>query len=96
MTHPIRSLLSAACLCACTVAVPAAWAGATTNYQAMYVFGDSLSDTGNDFISTTAQRLVPAIPPSVSPYATYWQGRFSNGPVAVEYLWRLLGRKNAA
>jgi phospholipase/lecithinase/hemolysin len=73
-----------------------AWSATAPNYQAMYVFGDSLSDTGNDFISTTAQRLVPAIPPSVSPYATYWQGRFSNGPVAVEYLWRLLGRKNAA
>ena len=66
------------------------------NYAAMYVFGDSLSDTGNDLAATTAQQMVPAIPPSVTPYATYWQGRFSNGPVAVEYLWKLLSGKNNA
>ena len=66
------------------------------NYAAMYVFGDSLSDTGNDFAVTTAQQMVPAAPPSVTPYATYWQGRFSNGPVAVEYLWKLASRKNSA
>lgn len=66
------------------------------NYAAMYVFGDSLSDTGNVFAATTAQQLVPAIPPSVTPYATYWKGRFSNGPVAVEYLWKLASRKNSA
>ena len=69
---------------------------AQPNYAAMYVFGDSLSDTGNDFAATTAQQMVPAIPPSVTPYATYWQGRFSNGPVAVEYLWRLMSRNNKA
>ncbi|MDB5892958.1 MAG: hypothetical protein JWQ88_489 [Rhodoferax sp.] len=96
MNFTIQTLRRTACLFATTVAMSASWAGSTPNYQAMYVFGDSLSDTGNDFISTTAQQLVPAIPPSVSPYATYWNGRFSNGPVAVEYLWRLLGRKNAA
>ena len=33
------------------------------NYAAMYVFGDSLSDTGNDFAATTAQQMVPAAPP---------------------------------
>lgn len=69
---------------------------AQPNYAAMYVFGDSLSDTGNDFAATTAQQMVPAIPPSVTPYATYWQGRFSNGPVAVEYLWRFMSRNNNA
>lgn len=69
---------------------------AQPNYGAMYVFGDSLSDIGNDFAATTAQHMVPAIPPSVTPYATYWQGRFSNGPVAVEYLWRLMARNNNA
>lgn len=75
------------------VMVSTAMAG-QPNYAAMYVFGDSLSDTGNDFAATTAQQMVPAIPPSVTPYATYWQGRFSNGPVAVEYLWQLVSRKN--
>ena len=69
---------------------------AQPNYAAMYVFGDSLSDTGNDLAATAAQHMVPAIPPSVTPHATYWQGRFSNGPVAVEYLWRLVARNNSA
>lgn len=65
-------------------------------YDTMYVFGDSLSDTGNDFAASSAQHMVPAIPPSVTPHATYWQGRFSNGPVAVEYLWKLVNGKNSA
>ena len=69
---------------------------APPNYAAMYVSGDSLSDTGNDYAATTAQKMVPAIPPSAKPYATYWQGRFTNGPVAVEYLWQLVSRKNSA
>lgn len=71
---------------------PVGWA-AQPSYDAMYVFGDSLSDTGNVLIATKAQGLVPAIPPSETPYATYYQGRFSNGPVAVEYLWaKLIGK----
>jgi phospholipase/lecithinase/hemolysin len=68
------------------------WAG-QANYNVMYVFGDSLSDTGNDFVASSAQGLSPAIPPSVTPYATYWKGRFTNGPVAVEYLWDLMQKK---
>ncbi|APW38385.1 hypothetical protein RD110_15270 [Rhodoferax koreense] len=83
------------CLPVVLLGLPAAWAGLLPNYSAMYAFGDSLSDTGNDFIATTPT-TVPAIPPSVTPYATYWKGRFTNGPVAVEYLWRLLARKNNA
>lgn len=65
-------------------------------YDTMFVFGDSLSDTGNDFAASSAQHMVPAIPPSVTPRATYWQGRFSNGPVAVEYLWKLVTNKNSS
>lgn len=45
-------------------------------YDALFVFGDSLSDGGNAYAATAG-----AIPPS-PPYAQ----RFSNGPVAVEYL----------
>jgi len=66
------------------------------NYHALYVFGDSLSDTGNDLAITRAIGFNPAIPPSDTPHRTYFQGRFSNGPVAVEYLWRLLQRDNTA
>lgn len=45
--------------------------------QALYVFGDSLSDTGTVFRATGG--LYPADPP-------YFQGRYSNGRVWVEYL----------
>ncbi|QHG17301.1 SGNH/GDSL hydrolase family protein [Nostoc sp. ATCC 53789] len=52
------------------------------NYDEIYIFGDSLSDTGNVFNITKG-----AIPPS----QTYYNGRFSNGPVWVEYLASDLG-----
>lgn len=52
------------------------------NYDEIYVFGDSFSDTGNVFNTTKG-----AIPPSPS----YFSGRFSNGPVWVEYLASDLG-----
>lgn len=73
----------------------ASWAG-RSNYQELYVFGDSLSDTGNSLVATTSQQMVPALPPSRSPNATYWQGRYTNGPVAAEYLWDLMNRKNGS
>ena len=41
------------------------------------VFGDSLSDSGNSFALTLG--IIPPDPP-------YYLGRFSNGPVALEYL----------
>jgi outer membrane lipase/esterase len=62
------------------------------HFLRFFVFGDSLSDTGNDFILSSALGAQPALPPSVSPNRTYFNGRFSNGPVAVEYLW---GRLNS-
>src|SRR5262245_21659311 len=55
-----------------------------------FVFGDSISDTGNDLILSSALGAQPALPPSFSPNRTYFNGRFTNGPVAVEYLWGLL------
>lgn len=48
-------------------------------YSAIYAFGDSLSDNGN-FFSLTGE-----------PAAPYVDGRFSNGPVAVERLASRLG-----
>lgn len=47
------------------------------NFSDIYVFGDSLSDTGQLFQESQAQ-----IPSS----SLYFEGRFSNGPVWVEYL----------
>jgi phospholipase/lecithinase/hemolysin len=64
-----------------------AWA-ASPRYDNLYVFGDSLSDTGNDLVLNKAQRISPAVPPSEGSHRTYYKGRFSNGAVAVEYLWQ--------
>lgn len=55
---------------------------AAQNYEDIYVFGDSFSDTGNAFNATN--RTFPPSP-------TYFDGRFSNGPVWVEYLAQDLG-----
>lgn len=46
-------------------------------FDEIYVFGDSLSDTGNVFEAT--EEFLPPSPP-------YSQGRASNGPLWVEYL----------
>ncbi|MEH1772612.1 MAG: SGNH/GDSL hydrolase family protein [Nostoc sp.] len=52
------------------------------DYDNIYVFGDSFSDTGNVFNATNG-----IIPPS----PTYSNGRFSNGPIWVDYLASDLG-----
>jgi thermolabile hemolysin len=49
---------------------------AASPFSHIVVFGDSLSDTGNLF----------ALDPSSVPASKYYQGRFSNGQVWVEYL----------
>ena len=86
--------LVAATLCVVSLAsVPAAAQRAVPTYDAFYVFGDSLVDVGNVWITAHALRIDPAPPPSTSPNLTYFRGRFSNGPVVAEYLWqRLSGR----
>jgi len=55
---------------------------AATAYSGMYIFGDSLSETGNYEAAGVGDLVYPA------PYAP---GRFSNGPVWVEYLATSLG-----
>jgi outer membrane lipase/esterase len=47
------------------------------SFSKVFIFGDSLSDTGNAFLATG--KMIPQSPP-------YYQGRFSNGPVWVEML----------
>jgi phospholipase/lecithinase/hemolysin len=46
-------------------------------YSNVFVYGDSLSDTGN--VYNASGHTIPLSPP-------YYNGRFSNGPLAVEYL----------
>jgi len=58
------------------------------NFDKFYVFGDSLSDTGNSF-NVTGGLVNPttAIPPN----PPYFQGRFSNDLIWVDYLGNQLG-----
>jgi phospholipase/lecithinase/hemolysin len=51
----------------------------------LFVFGDSLSDAGNSGIQTGG------FPPP-----PYYNGQYSNGPVAVQYLWNLYNPGNPA
>ena len=63
-------------LIAATVLALTSFASAAP-YSNIFVYGDSLSDLGN--IYTFSGHTIPLSPP-------YYDGRFSNGPLAVEYL----------
>jgi len=52
------------------------------NFSQLYVFGDSVSDSGNVFNATGG--MIPASPPN-------FNGRYSNGPNWVDYLGNELG-----
>lgn len=52
----------------------------------LVLFGDSLVDAGNVHAATRLLGMNPAFPPSTPPYRRYWEGRFSNGPTAADYL----------
>lgn len=60
-------------------------APAVASYSQIVAFGDSLSDTGNLF------RLTSFLPTGGVPGAPYFQGRFSNGQLAVESMASALG-----
>lgn len=65
------------------IAIASCWVPSqvqAASFSQIVVFGDSLSDTGNMFEAT-------GIPPS----PPYYEGRFSNGPVWVDYLAEDLG-----
>jgi thermolabile hemolysin len=66
----------------------AAWANSTP-FSRIIVFGDSVSDTGN-FYRMSGDTYPPSLPVPPAKWG-YWQGRFSNGRVWVEYLAEDLG-----
>lgn len=70
--------------------IPGAARAQVPEFDAFYVFGDSLADTGNVLLTSGRLGADPAPPPSESPHLTYFEGRFSNGWVAFEYLWETL------
>jgi amidohydrolase len=72
--HEDPTLLAALGAAAALVSMPAQ----AYLFSAVYSFGDSLSDTGSSGLMNNR----PALPPD-PPYA---DGRYSNGPVAAEYL----------
>lgn len=91
-------VLASAMLVACT--------GASAAYSSLYIFGDSLSDTGNNafvfdvvgasqgFPPGTLRTAVPTASNSfipTYPYTTPVGGRYSNGPVWAESLSAALG-----
>ena len=81
MTKTFQNLCAVAAVCAGALAALPAQAG----FTGMWVFGDSLSDTGNVLALTTA------FTPNPFPVYPGAEGRFSNGPVWVEHLAAGLG-----
>jgi phospholipase/lecithinase/hemolysin len=73
---PVRKFVFALAIALLTLT---SLANADSSYSALVVYGDSLSDNGNLFAAI-------GYPP-----APYYQGRFSNGPVAAEQLAGQLG-----
>jgi len=57
----------------------------------LFVIGDSLSDGGNSGLRTQQFTGNPAV---VFPPPPYYNGQYSNGPVAVQYLWNLYNPGN--
>ena len=78
------ALLIALCL------LPSLAASQTPRFDSMFVFGDSLADNGNVLKQSQLLRDDPPVPPSTTPHRSYFEGRFSNGYVAVEFLWQSL------
>jgi phospholipase/lecithinase/hemolysin len=76
------ALLSAAPLAIASFSTALPNAAEAASFSSLYIFGDSLTDTGNIYRATGN-----TIPPS--PF--YFDGRFSNGPLWVEYLAPKLG-----
>jgi phospholipase/lecithinase/hemolysin len=60
-----------------------------TPFSKVYVFGDSLVDTGNVYIATSADPNDPF--PTFPPSPPYYNGRHSNGPLWVEVMAAELG-----
>lgn len=79
------------------LAATAAWlclgaSGPASAFSELVVFGDSLSDNGNLYkLSGVASDLFPLPGLQAVPPWPYYDGRFSNGQVAPEYLSTLLG-----
>lgn len=79
----VGTLAIGAALAAMVPVLPASAAPFTN----LYVFGDSLTDTGNAHLGAIMLGLPSPAPPELG----YFNGRLSNGPVWVDYLSQRLG-----
>jgi phospholipase/lecithinase/hemolysin len=73
---------------ALAIAAPLPASASLTQLSNLFVFGDSLSDGGNSGL------LTKNTPGGVFPPLPYFNGQYSNGPVAVQYLWDLYNPGN--
>jgi phospholipase/lecithinase/hemolysin len=90
MNRKLSTVISALSILVLSL-LPATARAQIPRVDAFYGFGDSLADNGNDLLTTKLLHANPAVPPSTSPHSTYFEGRFSDGYVAFEYLWEMLG-----
>ena len=90
MKPGIRRIRTFAAVLLVLLTLPRATSAQIPRYDSLYAFGDSLADNGNILITSQFLHVDPAPPPSATPHRAYFLGRFSNGPVAFEYLWQLL------
>ncbi len=67
-----------------SVGLPASANASLQTLSSLFVFGDSLADGGNSGLVT---QTAPGGGYTYPPFP-YYNGQYSNGPVAVEYLWR--------
>ncbi len=63
---------------------------AATSIEKIIVFGDSLSDNGNLYALTSKLNAVTSWVPVLPKNPPYYKGRFSNGPVWIEYVAQVL------
>src|SRR5512143_1503405 len=79
-----RSLVSLVSFLAFLLTAASAWA---VPYSWLYAFGDSLSDAGNSPSAVLSiYKLLGGQCDGYHPCPPYYDGRYSNGPVTVEYL----------
>lgn len=87
-----KVLITAGCIVISVMSASRA-AAASLNFSQFFVFGDSLSDTGNLFTATSALGNPRPVPFTTSGQPAYFQGRFSNGPIWVDYFGDQIGKK---
>lgn len=91
----IRRLVCLAVAAMCSGCGTSSLRAASPSFSHVYVFGDSYSDNGAALtISEEAVKAkIPdaAVLPAPTESGLYWQGRWSNGPTAVELLARKIG-----